>query len=283
MMSDTALVLAGGGVAGIAWETGVLVGIADVDPDLAARLAGADLVIGTSAGSAVAAQLTGPATLYRHYLNQLDSTTAELDIEFDEPTYQKCLAEATHGARSLYEYRMKAGAFACSAVTVDERRRRAIIAARLGPASWPPGRDIRMTAVDAETGHRVAFAADDGVDLVDVVTASCAIPGIWPPATIAGRRYIDGGTPSAANADLAAGCARIVIVIPVVEPVTQWSDLRAEIERLATSRVAVIQASRPLPALFARNPLSPASRRPAAQAGRIAGRRAARWLLGWWE
>lgn len=53
-----ALVLAGGGVAGIAWELGVLRGIQDTDPDLQSRLTAADIVVGTSAGSAVAAQIT---------------------------------------------------------------------------------------------------------------------------------------------------------------------------------------------------------------------------------
>src|ERR1700730_8930351 len=53
-----ALVLAGGGVAGIAWELGVLRGLQDADAELAARVIAADLIIGTSAGSAVAAQVT---------------------------------------------------------------------------------------------------------------------------------------------------------------------------------------------------------------------------------
>ena len=53
-----ALVLAGGGVAGIAWELGVLCGIADADPALAGRVLAANIVVGTSAGAAVAAQIT---------------------------------------------------------------------------------------------------------------------------------------------------------------------------------------------------------------------------------
>ncbi|MGH3582695.1 MAG: patatin-like phospholipase family protein, partial [Mycobacterium sp.] len=51
------LILAGGGLAGIAWETGVLTGIADESPDTAAAVLAADVLLGTSAGSAVAAQL----------------------------------------------------------------------------------------------------------------------------------------------------------------------------------------------------------------------------------
>ena len=54
----------------------------------------------------------------------------------------------------------------------------------------------------------MVFDAASDVRLLDAVGASCAVPGIWPPVTINGRRYIDGGIRSAANADLAAGCDR---------------------------------------------------------------------------
>src|SRR5205807_4636176 len=49
-----ALVLAGGGLAGIAWETGILRGIADESPESAKALLDADVLVGTSAGSTVA-------------------------------------------------------------------------------------------------------------------------------------------------------------------------------------------------------------------------------------
>jgi predicted acylesterase/phospholipase RssA len=39
----------------------------------------------------------------------------------------------------------------------------------------------------------------------DAVTASSAVPGFWPPVTIGGSRYSDGGVRSADNADLASG------------------------------------------------------------------------------
>ena len=54
-MSDQrrALVLGGGGITGIAWEIGVLAGLAGAGVDLT----GADLVVGTSAGSVVGAQV----------------------------------------------------------------------------------------------------------------------------------------------------------------------------------------------------------------------------------
>ncbi|MER8226022.1 patatin-like phospholipase family protein [Streptomyces sp. NPDC094143] len=64
MDKDTkVLVLGGGGVAGIAWETGILAGLADAG----VYVTDADLVVGTSAGATVAAQATNskpPSALY---------------------------------------------------------------------------------------------------------------------------------------------------------------------------------------------------------------------------
>ena len=78
-----ALVLAGGGVAGIAWELGVLRGLHDADPDLAGRVIAADLIVGTSAGSAVAAQVTSGVPLADLYARQLDEASAEIEVELD--------------------------------------------------------------------------------------------------------------------------------------------------------------------------------------------------------
>ena len=76
-------------------------------------------------------------------------------------------------------------------------------------------RRLLITAVDAVTGEFTAFNAASGVSLVDAVGASCAVPGVWPPVTMAGRRWIDGGIRSPANADLAAECERIVVLAPL--------------------------------------------------------------------
>ena len=78
-----ALVLAGGGVAGIAWELGVLRGLQDADPALADRVLAADLVVGTSAGSAVAAQITSGVPLADLYDRQLSTESAEIEVELN--------------------------------------------------------------------------------------------------------------------------------------------------------------------------------------------------------
>ena len=38
---------------------------------------------------------------------------------------------------------------------------------------------------------------------------------MWPPATIDGRRYIDGGLRSNNNADYAAGASRVLVMSPL--------------------------------------------------------------------
>ena len=88
-----------------------------------------------------------------------------------------------------------------------------MIAERLPVREWP-ARRLLVTAVDAVSGEFVVFDRDSGVSLVDAVGASCAVPGVWPPVTIGGRRYVDGGVRSAVNADLAAGAEAVVVLAP---------------------------------------------------------------------
>jgi predicted acylesterase/phospholipase RssA len=98
--------------------------------------------------------------------------------------------------------------------TISEAARLEIIAARLPRPDWPRSEEhhIVLTAVDASSGEFTTFDHSSGVALLDAVAASCAVPGIWPPVSIGGRRYMDGGTRSIANADLAEGHDDIVIL-----------------------------------------------------------------------
>jgi NTE family protein len=172
------LVLAGGGVAGIAWELGVLHGLADADAGLAQKVIGADTVIGTSSGSSVAAQITSGTPLDQLYDAQFSADTAEIDVKLDMTEYMSRFGAAIAGAVDETDRRRRVGAFALAASTVPETKRRAVIAARLPAAAWPD-RDLRIPAVDAVTGEVVIFTRDSGVTLVDAVAASCAVPGIW--------------------------------------------------------------------------------------------------------
>ena len=270
------LVLAGGGPAALAWELGVLRGLADADAGLAQKVIGADTVIGTSGGSSVAAQITSGTPLDELYDAQLSAGTAEIEVKLDLTEFMSRFGVAVAGAVDEMDRRRRVGAFALAAATVSETRRRAVIAARLPAADWP-GRDLRIPAVDAVTGEVVIFTRGSGVRLADAVAASCAVPGVWPPATVGDHRHVDGGVRSSTNADLAAGADQILLITPTLADTPGPSlggDLRAELDTLSNSHVEVVYADQDSMTALG-NPLAVDTRAPAARAGRTVGRTAA--------
>ncbi|WP_326956301.1 patatin-like phospholipase family protein [Amycolatopsis sp. NBC_01286] len=271
-MSGQALVLGGGGVAGIAWTTGLLAGLAGHGQDLT----GADLIVGTSAGATVAAQVTSGVALADLLARQADPArqTPEIPAEIDMEKFVADFGAAFEDADSPAEVRQRVGELALSAETVSEADRRAVIAARLPSHDWPEQR-IVLVAVDAETGEPRQFDRDSGVSLVDAVAASCAVPGIWPPTTIDGRRYIDGGVRSGENADYAAGATRVTVVAPLglESPLPGEKALLTVLEdlRKAGAEIAVISPDEASVAAIGQNPLDPSTRTPAAEAGHAQG------------
>ncbi|HZT66691.1 MAG TPA: patatin-like phospholipase family protein [Acidimicrobiales bacterium] len=198
-----ALVLSGGGPVGIAWETGIVTGLADAGVDLA----DADLIVGTSAGAAVGAQMAIGLDL-----------TEQLS-RFHRPASGSAGPAAGAGLAKLIELmtepgdpeerRRRIGRYALEADTAPEA---AFVASfeHLRAKRWPAR--FRCTAADAESGEFAVWEGQPGVDLDRAVASSCAVPGIFPPITINGRRYIDGGMRSLTNADLAAGHDRVLVV-----------------------------------------------------------------------
>lgn len=261
------LVLGGGGVAGIAWELGVLLGLLDDGLDVT----GAARVVGTSAGSAVAAQITTDVSLLDLYDRQLADRTTERMVEFDAERLWADLSEAVEGARDEADAYRRIGASAVAADTVPEAERREIIAARLPSTEWPE-RDMVITAVDCESGEVRGWTRDSGVSLVDAVASSCAVPGIWPPVTIDGRRYMDGGVASPTHVAMAADCSDLLVVAPMPGR-TFASGLEDDLAALPDSvRTYAIVPDEPSLAAFGLNPLDPSRRRPSAEAGRTVGR-----------
>jgi len=76
---------------------------------------------------------------------------------------------------------------------------KARIGAGLPSHEWP-GQHIATVAIDTQTGEHRIFDRDSGVDLLSAVAASCAVPGVYPPVTIDGKRYMDGGVRTTTNA-----------------------------------------------------------------------------------
>jgi NTE family protein len=200
-----ALVLGGGGPVGIAWESGLAVGLA------AAGVAWreADLIVGTSAGSAVGARLAvgldlsaaaGPA---RAPL----PVPAGAGVNIDE--LMKAWAGAAAGALTPEAARVELGRIALAADTVPEDAFIGVFA-EVQDHEWPES--FRCTAVDVLTGALAVWDRSSGVSLPRAVASSCSVPGIFPPITIGGARYMDGGMRSPLNADLAAGHDALIVV-----------------------------------------------------------------------
>lgn len=285
-----ALVLGGGGAAGNAWLIGVIAGLSEGGLGVTE----ADLVVGTSAGATAAAQLAGasPTDLLAAIL---DAPTQQIDPVRPDRRAASWMShlERTNAiiaaSADLADMRRRAGANALELAAAEGEparlRWRETVAGRLPSGQWPE-HTVHITAVDADTGDAVVFDRDSGVDLVDAVAASCA----GGPAYGIGRRsYIDGGyRRSSENADLAAGCGRVLVLSPLGgrtrHPAAWRTGLAAQIDELHAggSRVETILPDADSLDAFGDNMMSLTTRAPAAKAGRDQGRRLAGRLADHW-
>jgi NTE family protein len=198
-----ALVLGGGGPVGRAWELGLMDGFAGQGIDLGT----ADLIIGTSAGAVVGALLA---------LKQGFGAPPRIDaaIASTPRSGMADLAAAMVRAAQSPEpelIRAEIGKMALDAQTISEEASvsRLMFAPFVGQ-DWP--NQFRATTVNARTGQLQVWDASSGAPLERVIAASTAAPRIWPPITINGERYIDGGVRSMLNADLAIGFDIVIAV-----------------------------------------------------------------------
>ena len=274
-----ALVLGGGGVTGVAWELGLLAGLAEAGVNLRE----ADVVVGTSAGSSVGAQVTSGTPVEELYERQLAGPGSEIPAKLGAGGILRFAAVLVRHRGDPQAGRAKLGRLALAADTVSEADRRAVIASRLPAHEWPAQRLV-VTAVDAGTGEFRTFTAADGVPLVDAVAASCAVPLVWPPVTIGDRRWIDGGVRSPVNADLAAGHDRVVVIAPVSRGIGAMSPA-AQVEALreAGARVVLVVPDAAARKAIGRNSLDPARREPAARAGRAQAAGVAAQVVAVWH
>lgn len=253
----TALVLGGGGVLGISWQVGVLAGLAREGVELG----DAAVIVGTSAGATVAAQLaTSP--LEDLYAAQVEQTAApEPRIDVDLGAVLKSIDEIIANESDPEVARRAIGALALADDRVSEADRRSLIETRIGTDDWPLT-DIRVVAIDARTGRMRVFDRTSGVGLVDAVAASSAIPVIWPAVTIGGDRYYDGGFRSVTNTDVAEGCDRIVVLEVMARP-----DMADVGETPSTSQVLKLSPDQVTLDVLGRGVMDSRWRRVAAEAG----------------
>jgi NTE family protein len=287
-----ALVLGGGGPVGVAWESGLLAGLAENGVDLSS----ADFTVGTSAGSFVGAQLAlgrSPAQIAAPDLAGAVPAPAASGHPPDLTTLITKMVEAVSGKRPPEEVRAEIGAWALKSPAMSEEDFMMRFAPSLGggfDGPWP-AKSYACTSVDAADGSFIVWNKDAEIGLTRAVASSCAVPGIYPPVSFRGHRYIDGGMRSATNADLAKGYDAVVVVAVMPKTMPSFiSDVfgkRFEDELQALrdngSRVEVIVPDEQSGAAFGMNLMDATRRQPSAQAGLMQGRNEAGRLLDIWR
>lgn len=294
--NQRALVLAGAGAAGNAWELGLVAGLADGGVDVTR----AEIVIGTSAGSTVAAQITSGTPLTELY------TAAAADLPpshhaerragapgprrgaaVSGPDYLEWSDAIIASASDPADLRRRLGAAAlelAAAAGPSPSRWRDIVASRLPSHEWP-SQDIRIVAVDARTGEPVVFDRHSGVELVDAVAASTSA---MTPYAIGQHRYLNGGYRRSENADLAMGFSRVLVLSPFsgrsrmpsgwgMDLATQVAELRA-----GGSVVETVFPDDRSGDVFGANALDPSTRPQAARGGHAQGLELAQRLADFW-
>ncbi|MGN7253002.1 patatin-like phospholipase family protein [Arthrobacter sp. SAFR-014] len=292
---ERALVLGGGGSTGNAWLLGVIAGLFEAGLDVT----GADLVIGTSAGSTAAAQIAGAppmellatilAAAPQQQTGPAGSGGGRVPIR-PVTEHMERTSAIIAAAKDAADMRRRMGAAALDMDAASDgsgqTRWRATVAARLPSQLWPRRRML-ITAVDAQTGEPAVFDRHSGVDLVDAIAASCASGFAY---RIGDSRYIDGGyRTNADNADLAAGYGRVLVLSPFGgksrTPVDWGMHLATQCDELLASgsRVETIFPDSNSEHMFGANAMDLSLRPPAARAGYDQGKALAEQLTEFWR
>jgi NTE family protein len=247
------LVLGGGGVLGAAWMVGALAALQD---EIGMDARDFDALVGTSAGSVLAALLGAGVSvvdLVNHQRgDRLESgRLAGFHFDYEKATGGDRPTRARpglgsrelliHNARQLHQLPPTA---VLSAFLPEGRGNLDAVGAlisHVAPEGWVPREGVVVVALDYDTGKRVPFGRPGvSATLPEAVMASCAIPGWYPPVVIGEHRYIDGGAWSSTNLDLLAGQGldEVFVLAPQTtfdaDAPTQWAT---RLERQWRSRV----------------------------------------------
>ncbi|MFC5751657.1 patatin-like phospholipase family protein [Actinomadura rugatobispora] len=232
--TDRALVLGPGGLPGTAWLLGLAAGLRREGVDLAA----ADLIVGTSAGAIAGAVLATGGDPSRHAVlpdapsddapGGRGGGAADVFAVLQDPALEP--AEALR----------RAGRMAQAAATVPGEVHVARMEALLGTTDWPERR-LLVPAVDVEEGALRVWDRDSGVPLHAAVASSCAMPGVYPPIAIGGRRYMDGALAGGSHAGLAGNADALVLVEPLAHlfPLPSASPVGTAVARIVPDAASV--------------------------------------------
>ncbi len=252
-MTRRGLVLGAGGVLGAAWTIGAL---AAVQEEYGWDPREAEVLVGTSAGSVLAASLSGGIGVADLLAHQRGLDVPGIDYDHAAagngrpPLPRPGIGSARGFLRSALHPRRVTPMMALSTVLPLGRGSLAPVGALVDSVvpdgQWAPHPQTWIVTMDFDSGRRVAFGRDGAprAALRDAVMASCSIPGWYAPVSIAGRRYVDGGTCSPTSLDLVAplGLDEVVVLSPMTslrydKPATVAGRVERQLRRLVTRRL----------------------------------------------
>ena len=260
------LVLGGGGVLGGTWAVGAL---AAMEQEFGFAAADADIIVGTSAGSVLAALIGGGVTieeLRQHYGDEVVTSGPLAGYDFDpiratggrRPARPKLLGPGS--PRLIGSSLRRLGQLPATTVlsafmpegTRSLERVGHLVDAVTPLGDWSPHRGIWVVAMDYEDGRRVVFGRPGApvAPLSSAVMASCAIPGWFAPVPINGRTFVDGGAVSATSIDVVAhaGLDELYVVAPMMSfAMDSPSGVTARLERrwrVEVTKAALHEAAR---------------------------------------
>lgn len=290
--------LGGGGLAGIAYLTGLIAALRA----RGVHLEEADLILGTSAGAMVGTQVAAEVSferLYRTLAARRSPLRAALVAAFGlmptpDPAAIRAMLDdwaARNLAPSTAESRRLVAA---QAATGDGPRMRervwvAMVGAYLRRRRWP-AQNLAIAVVGTADGEARLLRQADAVRPARAVAASAAVPGMFPPVAIGGRTYMDGGSRSTTNADLALGHRRVLLLVdhpPLPEgegPLTRGCiDREVAALRASGAQVEVVEPDAAALEAIGARAFDPSGMRGAARAGRAQGEREAARISALWR
>ena len=230
MINEKALVLGGGGITGIAWESGVLAGL--IDSGILVNHA--DKILGSSAGSYVGSILANGQnmkTYYEQLANNRDNAdNAQLDPSLFE-LWREAFVQGKTDEQVIGKYLGDIINKSPSTVSFEERERS--VRKRIGNVDWTP--QLEITAINSKTGTLESFNETSDISLIEAVMASGAVPGIWPHVDMLGASWIDGGMISSTNARLMANYKDIIILAPLDQKQGLVPSVYEDVETLKTN------------------------------------------------
>jgi NTE family protein len=203
------LALGAGGVVGASWMIGALEAL---EQQTGFRPAEVSEVLGTSVGSLIGVMVAAavPTAAMAAYASGVEGGVAGDPDDHDHDAMRLRLGRvplpigpgswrmvlAPRNRTTLLTGLLPRGAARTDAISR--------LVERAVGSQWPAGCDLRIVACDDASGERVEFARSRGplATPAEAVAASCAIPAVYEPVVIGGRRYIDGGVHSHSNLDL---------------------------------------------------------------------------------